>query len=313
MILTVTLNPSIDKIYLINDYALGEVHRPLQTIASPGGKGLNVARVAKLMGEEVGATGPLGGGNGNYLRKGVAELGIADLFIAIEEETRICINVSDEKNQRCTEVLEEGPRLSEEEVALQLSFFDSVLDNVDVVTLSGSMAKGFPVDFYGQLIAKIKLMGKKVILDSSGEAFAEGVKAKPFSIKPNEEEIKKVYDGPLSSREDHIKAIKHFKQLGIELPIISLGEEGSLVGLSDGVYKVSIPPVISVNTVGSGDSFIAGLAVGISRNLNEKECIKLATACGTANTQFAQTGFVEQVMVTNYFNQVTLEKLDAYE
>jgi len=312
MILTVTMNPAIDKIYMVNNYELGQVHRPSEMIASPGGKGLNVARVAKLMGETVGATGPLGGGNGAYIKKGIEALEILPMFCDIEGETRICINVTDVVSQQCTEVLESGPVLTDQEVDRQLAVFRGLLDKTDVVTISGSMAKGLPVDFYGQLIKETKAAGKKVLLDSSGDAFVQGVKAKPYAIKPNEDEIVKVYDGPVATQEEKIDAIRFFKNEGIELPIISMGKEGSLVGLSDGIYKVTIPPVQVVNTVGSGDAFIAGLAVGLQRGLDEKDLLKMATACGTANTQYAQTGYVEQDLVAEYFERVVLEKVADY-
>ena len=312
MILTVTMNPAIDKIYMVDHYRLGEVHRPTDMIASPGGKGLNVARVAKLMGEDVGATGPLGGGNGAYIKKGVEKLGIRSLFSEIEGETRICINVTDVANQQCTEVLENGPVLTGDEGLAQLELFEKLLDETDVVTISGSMAKGLPTDFYGRLIEKAKAKGKKVLLDSSGEAFAEGVKAKPYAIKHNEDEILKVYHGDVATFDGKIEAVRHFRGEGIELPMISMGKDGSLAGLEDGIYKVSIPPVKVINTVGSGDSFIAGLAVGLQRGMTGGDLLKMATACGTANTQFAQTGYVEPEMVQKYFEQVTLEKVADY-
>ncbi len=312
MILTVTMNPSIDKIYFVNDFRLGEVHRPTDMIASPGGKGLNVARVAKLMGEVVGATGPLGGGNGDFIQKGVVDLGIKSLFCPIAGESRICVNVSDVVNQHSTEVLEAGPVISEEEAAVQLKLFTDLMNDTDVVTMSGSMAKGLPTDYYGQLIQAAKDKGVRTLLDSSGEAFVAGVKAKPYAIKPNEDEIKKVYHEPVETIEDKMAAIRFFKNEGIELPIISMGKDGSLAGLSDGIYKVSIPSVKVVNTVGSGDSFIAGLAIGLQRGLDEQSMLKMATACGTANTQYAQTGFVEPDVVDGYYKQVTVEKIAEY-
>lgn len=312
MILTVTMNPAIDKIYLVNNYTLGEVHRPTEMIASPGGKGLNVARVAKLMGEEVGATGPLGGGNGAYVRKGVEDLGIHSVFCEIQGETRICINVTDVESQQCTEVLESGPVLTEREAKAQLAKFESLMDKVDVVTISGSMAKGLPTDFYARLIGIAKSHGIKSILDSSGDAFVEGIKAKPFAIKPNEDEIRKVYDGPVDTVEGKIQAIRFFKNKGIQLPVISMGKDGSLAGLLDGIYKITIPTVKVINTVGSGDSFVAGLAVGVTNGLSEKDMLKMATACGTANTQYAQTGFVERDVVAGYFEQVEIEKIADY-
>ncbi len=312
MILTVTMNPAIDKIYFVDNYRLGEVHRPSETIVSPGGKGLNVARVAKMMGEEVCATGPLGGGNGLYIKEGIEALGIQPAFCQIEGETRICINVTDRKSHQCTEVLEGGPVLSKEEVVSQMVVFEELMEGAEVVTISGSLAKGVPSTFYSHMIERAKVHGIKVILDSSGDAFSAGFKAKPYAIKPNEDELKELYMGPLESLEDKMEAIRYFKSQGIEMPIISLGKDGSLAGLSDGIYKVSLGSVDVINTVGSGDSFVAGLAVGIRRGLDEKSLLKMASACGTANTQYAQTGYVEEALVIKYFDQAEVKKVADY-
>lgn len=312
MILAVTMNPAIDKIYFVKSFNIDKVHRPDEMIASAGGKGLNVARVAKLVGENVAASGYLGGGNGKFISGKVEELGLVDRFVQIEDETRICINVTDVANQTCTEVLEAGPTITPSQEQLFLDSFAEMIKDVDIITLSGSLPKGLAPDFYAKLITIAKIQYKHVLLDTSGAAFMEGVKAKPFLIKPNDDEIKAVYDGPVETLDDLVEAIKYFKQDGIELPIISLGKDGSLAGLSDGIYKVTFPKIDIVNTVGSGDSFIAGCAVGLSRQMKETDMLKFATACGSANTQYSQTGFVEQAKVDEYFDKASVNKIADY-
>ncbi len=312
MILTITMNPAIDKIYLVDNYQLGEVHRPSKMIASAGGKGLNVARVAKLLGEDVAATGLLGGANGDYIKNKVEELSIESRFVNINGDTRICINVSDPVNQRSTEVLEVGPTISEDEAKTFLKAYEDMVKDVKVVTLSGSLPKGLPSDFYTLLVNIANDQGKKVILDTSSAAFLEGIKALPYMVKPNAEEIKDIYHEDVTTQQGLIEAIKCFKQMGIEVPIISLGKEGCIAGLEDGIYRFTNPSVNVVNTVGSGDSFVAGCAVGISRGLSQVDMVKMGIACGTTNTLFSQTGYVEQEMVNQYFNQVEVIKLDNY-
>lgn len=307
------MNPAIDKIYMVNNFQLGQVHRPIEMIASAGGKGLNVARVARLLGEEVGATGPLGGGNGAYVEKKIIELNIKPMFIYTQGETRICINVTDVITQQSTEVLEDGPVLTQEEGELFLQEFESMMPSIDLITISGSLPQGLGNDYYAKLIVIGKRHGKKVLLDTSGAAFSEGIKALPYLIKPNEDEISKVYDGPITTIEDMILAIQYFKNLGIQIPIISLGKDGSLAGLQEGIYKVRIPPVNVVNTVGSGDAFIAGCAVALERGFSEVDMIRMATACGTVNTQYAHTGYVEADLVSAYYEQVIVTKVADYK
>lgn len=312
MILTITMNPAIDKIYMVDNYQLGEVHRPSKTIASAGGKGLNVARVAKLIGADVAATGLLGGSNGHYIKNKVEELGIESRFVNISGDTRICINVSDPVNQKSTEVLEAGPTISEAEAKKYLNAYGGMLNDVKVVTLSGSLPKGLPSNFYTLLIDIAKAQGKKVLLDTSSVAFLEGIKALPYMIKPNADEIKEIYHQDVSTEKGLIDAIKFFKQMGIEVPIISRGKEGCIAGLKDGVYTFTNPSVDVVNTVGSGDSFVAGCAVAISRDLSQIDMVKMGIACGTTNTLFSQTGYVEQELVDQFFNQVEAIKRDNY-
>jgi tagatose 6-phosphate kinase len=183
---------------------------------------------------------------------------------------------------------------------------------MEIITLSGSLPKGLPTDFYGKMITIAKKKKKKVLLDTSGNAFSQAVKAGPFMIKPNRDEIKAIYEGPTESIEDLVQAIRYFKSLGIQYPMISLGKEGSLAGLDDGVYKASFPNIDVVNAVGSGDSFIAGCAVGLSRKMQANDLLKFATACGSANTQYNQTGFVEQSKVDEYFKLVNVLKIADY-
>lgn len=312
MILTVTMNPAIDKIYFVKSFQLGEVHRPIEMIASAGGKGLNVARVIHLLGEKVAASGFLGGGNGDYIAKKIKELSIENRFVKIDQETRICINVTDSKTQLCTEILEAGPSISDEEKELFLKQFDDMIEDVDLITISGSLPKGLPQSFYRSMITIAHKRGKKVLLDTSGEAFVEGIKAKPYLVKPNVDEIMNIYDQPMKTQEDWCEAIRFLKEKGIQVPVISLGKNGCIAGLEDGIYKVDIPPVKVINTVGSGDSFIGGFAVGKVRNLRGIEILRLASSAGSANTQFNQTGYVEQEVVNKFYKKITAKKIGEY-
>lgn len=312
MILAVTMNPAIDIIYFVNHYNLGEVHRPNQVIVSPGGKGLNVARVASLMGEKVVASGLLGGSNGAVIREKIKELGLIDGFSEIQGETRICINVTDPLAGTCTEVLEPGPEITELEMERFLTVFAHWVTQVDVITLSGSLPLGAPIDCYNRLILLAKKAGKKVFLDTSGPAFVRGIEAKPSLIKPNEDEIKSIYEGPLTTLNGLIDAILHLRQKGLEWPVITRGKEGAIVGLSDGVYQVTIPSVKTINAVGSGDAFLAGCATAYARGYCELDMIRMGAACGTVNTLYRQTGFVEKELVKQYFSIITIQKVASY-
>ena len=147
MILTVTVNPAIDKVYEVENFHIDEVFRPKNMWATSGGKGLNVSRVAATLGGKVTATGFLGGGNGDFIRRGLREEGLRDAFVDIEGESRICIAINDPLNNSSTEILEKGPHISGSEIDRFLDNFKKEASLAKVITISGSLAEGLPEDF----------------------------------------------------------------------------------------------------------------------------------------------------------------------
>lgn len=309
MILAITMNPAIDKVYSVNDYKIGGVFRPDSMTATAGGKGLNVARVSSILGEKVMATGLIGGSTGAFIDREVREQGIDSRFVSINGESRICIAVMDRKNNTSTEVLEPGPTVSEKDCSLFLEHYDRLLDSCNIVTASGSLPVGVPEDFYYTLIHMAKNKGKRFILDTSGISFKRGILGLPFMIKPNQEEIEKVLNKGLDSMSDKVRALLEFKEQGIELPCMTLGKNGAIAVLDKEVYHFYGPPIDVVNTIGSGDSFIAGCAVSLARGLDKIDVIKMGIACGMANTQFFKTGIVSIELVNKFLNVIKYESM----
>ncbi len=285
-ILAVNLNAAIDKVYAVDDFKVGGVFRPRDMTATAGGKGLNVARVSHLLGESVVATGFLGGGNGQFIAQKIRESGISAEFMQISGESRICIAVMDQKNNNSTEVLEAGPTITPSECENFIKHYRQLLSDCTVVTASGSLPKGVPPNFYRKLIVEAKNQNIPFILDTSGAALAEGIGGMPYMIKPNQEEAGKHLSLDFVTLKDQAAAIQQLRQKGIELPCITLGKNGCIAGLAAGVYHFYGPAIEVLNTVGSGDSFVAGCAVGIARNMPPVETIRLGMASGMANTQF---------------------------
>ncbi|MBE3102281.1 MAG: 1-phosphofructokinase [Firmicutes bacterium] len=309
MILTITMNPAIDKVYAVDDYAIGQVFRPKAMTATAGGKGLNVARVAHILGEEVIATGLIGGNTGKFIEEEVIKQGIQSCFVAIPGETRICINVMDEKNNISTEILEPGPQVSKEDCNVFLNKYKKLLDAADVVTASGSLPVGVCADFYNYLIQSAHKKNKKFLLDTSGKYLQEGVKEKPFLIKPNKDELQTLVDEELKDINDFARALIYLKNMGIELPVISLGSHGCISILDGGVYRFYAPSIKVLNTVGSGDAFVAGCAVALSRGMDKSEMIRMGMACGMANTQFFKTGMVSVELVNQFLKVIQVKRI----
>ncbi len=308
MILAITMNPAIDKVYSIDNFTVNKIFRTKAMTATAGGKGLNVARVARILGERVVASGFIGGGNGQFINNQLKTDGIESRFVPIVGETRICINLLDDVNGTSTEVLEPGPTITPDECRIFLERFGEIVADCDVVTASGSLPRGVPVDFYRELIRIARSEGKKFILDTSGECLKEGIKEQPYMIKPNQHELSQALGIKSSSKEDYIRALNRFKEIGICFPVITLGEKGCVAALPDGIYYFYAPPIKVVNVVGSGDSFVAGCAVALSRGMEPVEVIKLGMACGMANTQFFKTGMVSHELVDKFLKTIEIEK-----
>ena len=292
MILTVTANAAIDKRYVVERYGVGNVNRVKSCSANAGGKGINVARVASIVGERMTATGFLGGHAGKFISERVEARGIKSDFVWCEGESRTCINIWDEVNHQQTEFLEPGFSVTPDDCDKLIEKFISILPECKVVTISGSTPKGADSSLYKRMIRAAREAGKPVILDTSGQLLEDCLLERPTMIKPNIDEIRALTGRPMNSREGMIRAARDLHEDGVEIVVISLGGDGSLVSCDEGVFDVKVPKIDAVNTVGCGDSMIAGFAVGISRGLSMVETIRLASAVSAANAMRMETGFI---------------------
>ncbi|RZT01137.1 1-phosphofructokinase [Cuneatibacter caecimuris] len=309
MILTVTLNVAVDKAYVIEGpLQAGEVMRVKTCSNTAGGKGLNVSKVIGLCGEEVLATGFTGGFNGAYVEKLLTEKGIPNEFVHVKGETRSCINILD-GDGKSTEFLEPGAPVTAEEEAAFLRKFETLLPKCSVVTMSGSAPKGLPADIYGKLIAMGKKAGVKMILDTSGQYLIEGVKAKPFLIKPNHDEIAQLLGRPAETMEEMLESAKELHRSGIPYVVISLGADGAAVVCGEGVYTARPPKIQAVNTVGCGDSMVGAMAAALERGYGVEEMLRYAVAVSSANAMNLETGYFRQEDMEENLKQVIVEKI----
>jgi tagatose 6-phosphate kinase len=303
MITVITFNPSIDRLYKIDKFEIGSVQRANFVNATAGGKGLNVAKVLKKLGQDVNNIGFLGGFNGEYIKKQLKDMGIENKFTKIEEETRICLNIIDENNIS-TEVLENGPNITKEEVDEFEKNLNEILDKTKVLVASGSLARGLPKDYYLKIGNLCKKKGIKFILDSSGESLKLGIKSKPYLIKPNTDELEYLSGIKIKDVDDVINIAKSILLEGVENVCISMGKHGMVLVNKDFVYKVEIPKIDIVNTVGSGDSSIAGFSLGILRGYDLKRTLKLSNACGMSNAMHISTGDINLEDINNFIDEI---------
>ncbi len=309
MITTVTMNASIDKAYYMSQaIENGTVMRVKTCLNSAGGKGLNVARIARLCGASVQATGLVGGYNGQYLEALLDRDNIPHNFLHIQGETRSCINILDEK-YGSTEYLEPGCEVTAEEEQAFMEKFPDIIRDSSVVTISGSIPKGVKADIYGRLISIAKTMGKQVILDSSGETLREGIRCCPTIVKPNQDEIQQFFHEKIHGMEETITCAKRIYDLGIPYVVISLGKEGALLVCREGVYLGRPLKVQVINTVGCGDSMVGGLAVSLERGDTPEKALGHAVAVATANALSPNTGDFKKEQYEKLIRQVSVDRL----
>jgi len=309
MITTVTLNASIDKAYYMEgSIRNGTVMRVKAVHNSAGGKGLNVARVAHLCGEDVLATGLVGGYNGKYLEAMLDEDGIAHDFVHIAGETRSCINILDEA-YGSTEYLEPGCHVTEQEKQKFLEGFPEIIRDSSVVAMSGSVPDGLPKDIYKDLTEIAKKAGKQVILDTSGMLLEKGIEAVPTVIKPNQDELEMLFGAKIRGREDVISRAKELYGKGIPYVAISLGGEGALLACKDGVFRAAPPKVEAVNTVGCGDSMVGAMAAALHRGWEPEKMLRYAVAVAAANALSPNTGDFDPEASEKLLREVRCEKV----
>ncbi|EOH97550.1 hexose kinase [Enterococcus pallens] len=312
MILTVTMNPSIDISYPLDRFVLDKVNRVKQVTKTPGGKGLNVTRVIHDLGGEVTATGVLGGFHGKFLAQQLDQEAITHDFTSIEGETRDSIAILHEGNQ--TEILEAGPTVSQAEQQTFLEKYQQLIKEAQLVTISGSLAKGLPSNFYQTLVKLAAEQQVRVLVDTSGESLKQVLagEVKPYLIKPNLDELSDLLEKKLAI--DRLAEITTALQQpifqGIEWIVVSLGKAGALIKYQNECYQVEIPRIQVVNPVGSGDATIAGLAYGLSQDHDPKLIMKECMAAGMANALQVKTGHVDPADFHQLVKKINVKKLD---
>lgn len=310
MILTVTMNPSVDIRYEMDMLEIDTTNRVPVAHKTAGGKGLNVARVIALSGRNVGASGIIGGTLGDFIAQNTQADNIEDKFLKLSKESRNCIAILHEGNQ--TEILEAGPTFTKEEGEQYLEKFEALIQDVKIVTLSGSLPPGLAVDFYKQLIEIAKKNNVKTLLDTSGDALKAVLESDvhPDLVKINLDELNAVSAEEVTADFDSMKhALASDLFTNIEAVIITEGSGGAKAKWNNDFYDVTIPTVDAVNPVGSGDSTLAGFAVGLDEDKSIVEILTLGMTFGILNALEGQTGFINMDHYDEIAKQVKVEKL----
>ncbi len=308
MITVAGFNTTLDRLIDLDALRPGEVNRATSEREYPGGKGLHVAQTIAALGERVQLVGLVDAAHRNMIARRMSERGVLFHGIEIPDAMRTCLALR-EAHGGITEILGQGPELAETYRAALLRAFRRGVDESDLVVLSGSLPRGFDAPTYAEMATYVRHAGRRCLLDASGEALRHAVTAQPYLVKPNGDETAQLLGHPVVDLDAAVAAARQLLSLGIAMPVVTMGALGAVAIDASGVWHARIELAHIRNSVGSGDCLLAGLTVGMARGMNVEETLRLGVACGAANAQGEETGFVERRAVEALLSQVRMQRL----
>ena len=305
MIYTVTLNPSIDYVIKVDKLTTGNINRVNEEHVYPGGKGINVTRILKSLDNDNIALGFVSGFTGDYIINSLQELNLKSDFIKVKEGfTRINVKVKSEEE---TEINGQGPKISEEELNQFYKVIDKLVDG-DILILSGSIPSCLDERLYESIMKKVEDRDIKVIVDATKNLLLNVLKYKPFLIKPNNHELAEMFNVELNSTEDVVFYARKLKEMGAQNVLISMVKDGALlVTENDEVFASSVAKGEVVNSVGAGDSMVAGFIAGYLKSNSYEEALRLGAASGGAtafSSDLATREFIDKLV-----DEIKIEKI----
>ncbi|EEQ80534.1 1-phosphofructokinase [Staphylococcus warneri] len=305
MIYTVTFNPSIDYVMFVDDFKIDGLNRAQDTNKFAGGKGINVSRVLKTLGVDSTALGFAGGFPGDFIAQTLKDSDIHTDFVQVDEDTRINVKL---KTGQETEVNAQGPNVTDAQFQSLLNQIRETTDN-DTVIVAGSVPKSIPSDAYAQIAKITRQTGAQLVVDAEKDLVETVLEYQPLFIKPNKDELEVMFNTSVKNDEDVIKYAKQILEKGAQSVIVSLGGDGAIYVDHQQSIKAVNPKGEVINTVGSGDSTVAGMVAGLATGLSVQDAFKQAVASGTATAFDADLATKEAI--ENIKSQVTISVLDG--
>ncbi len=314
MIITVTLNAAIDRTLSVPSFRLGRRHRTVETRTMAGGKGVNIARTLKTLGQPVIATGFAGGPTGTQIVEQLTDESILTDFVRIREESRTNLSVVDPTTGEQTEVNERGATITSREMEL---FHDKLLylaRGAEIVVFAGSLPPGVEPDAYAALIRELRKQGLTTVVDTDGEPLRLAVRAEPTVVSPNVLEAEELVGHEFNDDEDRTVAVREMLGLGAQEAIMTV-EDGCFAALpGEGghrMVRVRVEMREPVATVGSGDAFLAGYVAARYSGEAPEECLRFGVACGADSTQRLGAGVIDPREVDRLRGEIEVEPLPS--
>jgi 1-phosphofructokinase family hexose kinase len=296
MIITVTLNAAIDKSLAVPNFKLGRRHRTVDQRTMAGGKGVNIARTLKALGQPVIATGFAGGATGTHIVEQLTEESILNDFVRIREESRTNTSVLDPTTGEQTEINERGPAVTEQEVELFRDKLIYLARGAAIVVFAGSLPRGVAPELYASLVRDLERMELTTVVDTDGEPLRQAVRAEPDVVSPNVLEAEELVGHEFASEEDRSVAVREIAALGAREAIMTLPDGCFAQVLVDGqsrLKRARIEPREPVAKRGSGDAFLAGYLAARYEGRPVDHCLRFGVACGAESTGRLGAGLID--------------------
>lgn len=309
MIITLTPNPAVDQTVFVDRFDVGAVNRFRESQLDPAGKGINVSRVAHRLGWPTIAFGFLAGEIGLIAETALDDEGVQHHFVRIPGQTRLNVTIVEEVGRTSTSLYGPGPPVDQEHFARLDNLIQFWLQAGRVLVLAGSLPPGIPDEAYATYIRLAESRGVRTILDADGEPLRLGVEARPYLIKPNVAEAEGLLGRSLPDLGAVVQGASELANLGIAVVVISMGAQGAVCVRGEKAWRVVPPKVQRRSTVGSGDSFVAGVAIALARGEDIVEGLRLGTAAGAATAMTPGTALGTADEIAALMPQVQIEEI----
>src|ERR1700735_3675779 len=314
MIITVTLNAAMDKTLEVPSFTPGRRHRTVDQTTMPGGKGVNIARAIKRLGQPVIATGLAGGPTGSRIIEALNDESILNDFVRIFDESRTNTAVLDPTTGLQTEINERGPAVSAHELELFREKLLYLAQGASICVFAGSLPRGVEQDVYTALIREVRRRGVTTMIDTDGEPLRLAMRAEPDLVSPNELESEELVGHEFNDVNDRAQAVAEMTRLGAHEAIMTVSDGCYARLIENGaptLYRVQVEEQEARSVVGSGDAFLAGYVAARYGGQDPVECLRFGVACGAESTQHFGAGLIDPGRVERMLAGVEAERLQV--
>lgn len=309
MIVTLTVNPALDRNITVDRLAYEDRAYILDQYESAGGRGINAANVIHSFGGDPLAILPSGGDSGRRLQEHLRNFGFRTVVVPIANATRTNLTITD-RHGLTVNLNEAGPIISKAEVQKLEQVIEQNLEAAQWFLIAGSIPPGVPPDFYAKLVAMARRKKVKTLLDADGEALREGIEAAPTVVSPNQQEAERLLNRALLTRSHFLDAAERIRAMGPEAVVLSLGSRGAVGAFPNGMVEALAPRIEAVSPIGAGDALAAAFTWALARKLSYEEALRWGVATGTASARLPGMRFATLAQTEELLPRVEMRRAE---